>query len=979
MSEVQSATMEYGPEIFANNFWGKDEAGYEVLTARLKQAKRTCEEIKAMYHERAMIEEEYAKRLSRLSKFPLGKDETGALRDALEVTRLEMEESAKSHMNLSQKMRTGLEQNLSDFITKQKEKRKSQQAVAERSLRNKQGHATLMQKAKEKYEAECIKITGLLSSRVSVIGKELEKLNMKIEKTQMSARTADQEYMQMVKTLAEATEKWNYDWRVSCDKFQDIEEERIDYLKRSLWDYTNHISTVCVADDESCERIRVSLEKCDVNEEIFIFIKERATGPEIPEPPTYVNFYADQKEGGSRFKRASFDKFTTYADRRIEETELEVAQDIAPNQQPPENNGIRYPHSTHALYNYLPEESISHYINKMSERASLYANTSSASRPGTIKQHHPRIADEPIEEEQGEPIDPRQKQMLSIGSNVLEVQTGVENTSDSVEGADNTIEKAIDKLEEVAIQETVSREAVVQETVSREAVVQETVSREAVVQETTVSPPISDIAHNESEQTAKVTKNSDSDSEKLDPHSLVKPLPMIPDEQSSQQVDSSNNLNLEESKSEPLPVPQQNVQPTESNSVQLQQISQANSSSPAVFQQRFDQRSASTYSSYQQLPVAPSVVSSTQSLKPQPVEGPGDLRRQSSTDNGPVSSQQQQIQENLAMRQSSISLRLPNPQGPGDLRRTSSNSSELSLRQFQLMSTQYNSPTIVGQQEQTIPFLNQQRNSPNPQLGSLANINNSIGINLDPDGRVVKDVLAEEYVANDGKLPSINYNQPQQRPPPPNKPVYNSYVPLQNNPTNYPVGQVRPIGRPPIMGGYTTSPMNVPPQSSFRGAPNITRSNTINSGNMRPHSPYSFDPHNRRTTLHGPVNPQQFPSQQPSDFKNPNFYTNPTVPPSEYRPMPNLYASNSMRNPHTTREQKVQRTDDGRAIRFYVRTLYDYVTTQPDEISFTAGDIIAVLNTSADGWWEGEILDERRKDRGIFPCNYTEVLNDWIS
>ena len=66
----------------------------------------------------------------------------------------------------------------------------------------------------------------------------------------MAAKAADQEYMQLVKNAQDTTQKWNYDWRVACDKFQDLEEERIDSLKTYLWSYANLISTVCVADDE---------------------------------------------------------------------------------------------------------------------------------------------------------------------------------------------------------------------------------------------------------------------------------------------------------------------------------------------------------------------------------------------------------------------------------------------------------------------------------------------------------------------------------------------------------------------------------------------------------------------------------------------------------------------------------------------------------------------------------------------------------
>lgn len=41
---------------------------------------------------------------------------------------------------------------------------------------------------------------------------------------------------------------------------------------------------------KSCEKIRLSLEDCDVEKDIGGFIKEQGTGQEIPDPPKFINF-----------------------------------------------------------------------------------------------------------------------------------------------------------------------------------------------------------------------------------------------------------------------------------------------------------------------------------------------------------------------------------------------------------------------------------------------------------------------------------------------------------------------------------------------------------------------------------------------------------------------------------------------------------------------------------------------------------------
>jgi hypothetical protein len=119
-----------------------------------------------------------------------------------------------------------------------------------------------------------------------VMGQEERKNKAKLEKTQINVATSNTEYEAAVKALEETTGRWNRDWKAAADKFQDLEEERLDFTKSSLWSFANIASTVCV----SCEKIRLSLENCEVEKDIVGFIKERGTGQEIPDPPKYINF-----------------------------------------------------------------------------------------------------------------------------------------------------------------------------------------------------------------------------------------------------------------------------------------------------------------------------------------------------------------------------------------------------------------------------------------------------------------------------------------------------------------------------------------------------------------------------------------------------------------------------------------------------------------------------------------------------------------
>lgn len=112
------------------------------------------------------------------------------------------------------------------------------------------------------------------------MGQEERKNKAKLEKTQIQLASNSNEYEAAVKTLEETTGRWNKEWKAACDvcyaspthnspktnanppsqKFQDLEEERLDFTKSSLWTYANIASTVCVSDDAVCTppfRLRV--------------------------------------------------------------------------------------------------------------------------------------------------------------------------------------------------------------------------------------------------------------------------------------------------------------------------------------------------------------------------------------------------------------------------------------------------------------------------------------------------------------------------------------------------------------------------------------------------------------------------------------------------------------------------------------------------------------------------------------------------
>ncbi|KAI1263257.1 hypothetical protein F5Y18DRAFT_395131 [Xylariaceae sp. FL1019] len=282
-----------GPTValsFANNFWGKEDAGVGPLLDRMASAKQTSDELRSFYGARASIEDDYARKLTSLCRKALGSHEMGSLKSSLDTVRGEVEAMAKQHASIAQQMKTELEEPLAAFAGGMKERRKIIQNTVEKLLKVKIQQTQSVNKTRDRYEQDCLRIKGYLAQGHMVMGQEERKNKAKLEKTQISLASSNAEYEAAVKALEDTTARWNREWKAAADKFQDLEEERLDFTKSSLWTLANIASTVCVSDDASCEKIRLSLEKMDVEKDIVNFITEKGTGQEIPDPPKYINF-----------------------------------------------------------------------------------------------------------------------------------------------------------------------------------------------------------------------------------------------------------------------------------------------------------------------------------------------------------------------------------------------------------------------------------------------------------------------------------------------------------------------------------------------------------------------------------------------------------------------------------------------------------------------------------------------------------------
>ena len=139
---------------------------------------------------------------------------------SLDVVRGEVESIGKSHQNIAGQMKTELDEQLSAFAGGMKERRKIVQNGIEKLLKVKTQQTGVINKARDRYEQDCLKIKGYLAQGHMVMGQEERKNKAKLEKTQIQLSTTSNDYETAVKTVEETTGRWNREWKVACDVSQ---------------------------------------------------------------------------------------------------------------------------------------------------------------------------------------------------------------------------------------------------------------------------------------------------------------------------------------------------------------------------------------------------------------------------------------------------------------------------------------------------------------------------------------------------------------------------------------------------------------------------------------------------------------------------------------------------------------------------------------------------------------------------------------
>lgn len=171
------------------------------------------------------------------------------LRNSLETLRLETEKQAASHLQLANQLLQELEHPTAQFL-QQVNRCRVFQASLEKKFEVKQRQEAYVNKAREKYEADYSRIHSYTQLATSTQGKDLERMQLKLQRARQTVIANERDLAKFTKALLDILPEWEADWKEFCDICQDLEEERMEFMKDKVWGYADIVSMVCVTDDQ---------------------------------------------------------------------------------------------------------------------------------------------------------------------------------------------------------------------------------------------------------------------------------------------------------------------------------------------------------------------------------------------------------------------------------------------------------------------------------------------------------------------------------------------------------------------------------------------------------------------------------------------------------------------------------------------------------------------------------------------------------
>lgn len=292
---------------FVNLFWGKDDAGYQVVQTRIRHSLATLQEVLQFYKERIAIEKEYNKKLDKLVlSVTLGSGETGTLKVALDKLQIETGHMVAQNDKFIRSVSLGNYEKLHNFFQiYHRNVTKIEQHMDKVVLRKADLWAHL-ELCREKYRVACGQMKTLTLLCQTTWGRELDKHKAKLHKVEGSVDGLRRSYQQAVDKYSEIHDVWLRDWAIALLNIYQLEIERVQMCKLNCFAYCNHVAALCVDWDTAADEARSLFAKVAAPKDAKDYAETYGTGNQIVGKPLFVDYMGGFDESPPAVTLAEF-------------------------------------------------------------------------------------------------------------------------------------------------------------------------------------------------------------------------------------------------------------------------------------------------------------------------------------------------------------------------------------------------------------------------------------------------------------------------------------------------------------------------------------------------------------------------------------------------------------------------------------------------------------------------------------------------
>eukprot|EP00118_Oscarella_pearsei_P025921 m.309045 g.309045 ORF g.309045 m.309045 type:complete len:548 (+) comp45349_c0_seq1:36-1679(+) len=307
---------------FQDSFW--EGNGFEELRKYLKSGQEFCKEVSGILAERAEIEAEYAKSLTKLAvkASRVNKNQLGTLKTAWDTLISRTNAEGEAHKQLSQDVSVEVSKPLKAFFDQQTKARKPIESMVEKATKSLSDRRSDEMKSKRNNfgkAKDCEVAHEQLEEAKSGRGKpvsekDIQKMEMKVKRAIESAAKQDQDYREHCRKAEESRQGWEAAMYNCCQKFQGMEEEREDYLKSMFIKYTELLGSLCPVYQESCDSTRSVSDQIDPTSDVSEASQKFGTGENCPDQVIYSCYEEDitSHMHEERRKKALVNKVNTF-------------------------------------------------------------------------------------------------------------------------------------------------------------------------------------------------------------------------------------------------------------------------------------------------------------------------------------------------------------------------------------------------------------------------------------------------------------------------------------------------------------------------------------------------------------------------------------------------------------------------------------------------------------------------------------------